>query len=95
MPADKKTYMAYLPILPTAELQGAMLNVVIETPTGGLNSFTLNGEEVGDADGNGKHDFAASYYYLFNLSLKESDLIWDMDNMVGWQEGETVEIPVD
>ena len=94
LPADKKTYMAYLPILPTADLQGAMLNVVIETPTGELNSFTLNGEEVGDADGNGKHDFTASYYYLFNLSLKESDLIWDMDNMVGWQEGETVEIPV-
>lgn len=94
LPADQQVQTAYLPILPTGDLQGATLSVVLELSSGELTTLSLKGQDIGDADGNGLADFAASYYYLFNLNVEENNLIWDMDKITGWEEGETIEIPV-
>ena len=94
LPADQQVQTAYLPILPTGDLQEATLSVVLELSSGELTTLSLKGQDIGDADGNGLADFAASYYYLFNLNVEENNLIWDMDKITGWEEGETIEIPV-
>lgn len=85
---------AFMPLWPSADLSSVGLKVMVESENMRYETLELSGNSVGDRDGNGIMDFAPSYYYSFNLGVKNQHLQWDDTDIESWEEGEMTEIPV-
>lgn len=80
-----ETVTGYLPLLPSAGLEGVNLTVGLKAGGRIYESLRIDGSQVGQ--------FRQGYFYVFYLRLNEMSLTVE-PNLEAWEEGETVQIPL-
>lgn len=83
--SDKGNVSGYLPILPSADLDGVSLSVELESGGKTFESLQIDGTQVGQ--------FRQGYFYVFNLRLNPDNTLALDPILEEWEKGDVTELP--
>lgn len=90
--AQNGRMIAYLPLIPTASLEGASVKLMLKVNGQELASLAVSSDDLQAAR---VTRFEQGKFYIFYLDVLTSEIHWDTDKSIAeWENGGTIDIPV-
>lgn len=84
--------IAYLPIIPTASLEGVDIKLILKVNGQEMASLVVSAE---DFVASRVTHFEQEKFYMFYLDVLTSEIYWDADKSIAdWENGGVIDIPV-
>ena len=90
--AQNGRMIAYMPIVPSASLQGVNIKLILKVNGQEMASLVVSAEDLMAAR---VTSFEREKFYMFYLDVLTSEIYWDANKSIAdWENGGVIDIPV-